>query len=410
MSFFKIPELTEYMDNVMLFSGMLEFQTYFHENTGVYLPKIGFGMENADKLTEILSQEHEYRLTKEGRNTENILLTIGIPTANRGHLVLKRLENLLKMGYDSEIEIVISKNCNDYYQDEYDKIRLNQDSRIFYCDHGKPLKYMDNWIHTIEMAHGRYVLMVSDEDDVVIEALEHYFSLLMSYPELNLIRARTVSQYALKTERRYGKKGLEAFNTMFMGQNYLSGLIIRKEDFVNENFRQLEKFSDNPFYISYPHEWWCTALSKKGDYMEEPVILISEKESVLKEETERAVKLGHINESEANNKGLPVYSTYKARLNQFQGCVEFIHYFMGANEEGIVVALQRLIEKTTNLFELARSYNYDCDNFLSMVDDFLKRCMEAIDEFPLKSEQQIYLLRIAEICGIQLMRFHEQSN
>ena len=31
-----------------------------------------------------------------------------------------------------------------------------------------------NWYKTIEKAHGKYVLLVSDEDDIEIGALEHY--------------------------------------------------------------------------------------------------------------------------------------------------------------------------------------------------------------------------------------------
>lgn len=50
------------------------------------------------------------------------MLTIGIPTHDRGNLLLKRLDNLLQMPYDAEIEITISKNGTHYYQEEYKSI------------------------------------------------------------------------------------------------------------------------------------------------------------------------------------------------------------------------------------------------------------------------------------------------
>ena len=49
VSFYKIPELTDYMKNVMVFSGWQGFQTYFHENTSVYFPKIFYGSEEEKK-------------------------------------------------------------------------------------------------------------------------------------------------------------------------------------------------------------------------------------------------------------------------------------------------------------------------------------------------------------------------
>lgn len=412
MSFFKIPELAGYMNNIRLFSDMLEFQEYFHRNTDVYLPKIEFGRNNADKIAAILKEEHEYRLTPEGRNTENVLLTIGIPTANRGHMVLKRLENLLKMSYDAEVEIAISKNCNDYYQEEYDRVSRMSDARICYFDHEKALRASDNWIYTVEMAHGNYVVFVSDEDDVIIEALEHYLALLSQYPEASLIRARTKFQCADIKERLYKKKGLEAFSAEFLHQNYLSGLIVRREYFVQENFRKLNQFSDNYFFACYAHEWWCAILSKRGDYIEDPVTLIFENESLITEEVEKSKKQGiefkEGVEGLVEGSRLPTYATYEARLKQFRGYIDFIHYFMGEDCQGIEVGLIRAVGKTSYLFELARAYKYKPDDFLDMTDKLIWSCMDAIDEFNLSEEQKVRLLKITESCGLHLIQIHEQ--
>ena len=121
MSFYKIPELEEYMRNVRMFADKQQLQRYFHENTSVYLPKLFFGSDINRGIWEIiLKQEHEYRLTPEGRNTENVLLTIGIPTFARGNLLLDRIENLCKMDYDAEIEIAVSKNGNKLFEEEYE--------------------------------------------------------------------------------------------------------------------------------------------------------------------------------------------------------------------------------------------------------------------------------------------------
>lgn len=36
----------------------------------------------------------------------------------------------------------------------------------------------ENWENVIYLSHGKYVLMVSDEDDVILSALEHYLKIL----------------------------------------------------------------------------------------------------------------------------------------------------------------------------------------------------------------------------------------
>lgn len=405
MSFFKIPELAGYIDNIRLFSDVLEFQDYFHQNTSAYLPRILLGNKDiVEKLDKIIDQEHQYRLTPEGRNIENILLTIGIPTCNRGNLLLKRLENLRKMFYDSEIEIVVSKNGTEYYQSEYEEASRIPDARINYYGYDRTLKIVENWHHVVEMAHGKYVLFVSDEDDVVTEALEHYLRVLKDNSDASLVRARTVFQNS-NLEREYAKKGIEALKLMFLTQNYLSGLIIRKKDFIEENLLNLEEYEDNVFYKTYPHEWWCALLTRKGDAMTDSVTLISEGDSVLKEETKAARETGTLKEDQGIVEGanIPVYATYQARLEQFRGCVDFIHIMLRENTENVMVGLEKAICKTTYLLLLARGYKYKCESYESMVGKFCKMAMGAIDEFPLEDEQKIYLLNILERCCLYVL-------
>lgn len=414
LSFYKIPELEAYMENVKVFSDLQEFQEYFHTNTAVYLPYVILGKEEEKKpLLDLIDQEHQYRLTPEGRNTDNVLLTIGIPTYNRGNLVLKRLHNLCRMPYDAEIEFAVSKNGTWFYQEEYEAVSRMSDARINYFDHGKELKALENWHYTVEMAHGKYVLLVADEDDVLWGVLEHYFKLLQSNPDVNLIRARTVVQYGTLDEKRYGKKGTDAFYAMFLRQNYLSGLIIRREDFLQANLLQLEQFSDNAFYRNYPHEWWCAMLSRLGDYMEEPVALVEEHESVIAEEVERTKREGKVipeGGGLVDNSSLPMYATYEARLKQFRGQIDFVRWFMKDDKKGMELGLGQAFGKVTFLLEMAREYNYDNEKFEEFVDRFLWICMDTIEEAPLDKEQKVHLLQWAQQLGIESLEMHKRLN
>ncbi len=98
VSFCKIPEMEKYFQKVFAFGDREEYRQYFHTNTSVFLPRFFWGNQD-DKLAlaHIWEEEHAYRLTPQGRNTENVVLSIGIPTHDRGNLALEKVVNLLTM-------------------------------------------------------------------------------------------------------------------------------------------------------------------------------------------------------------------------------------------------------------------------------------------------------------------------
>ncbi len=411
MSFWKIPELAEYFKNVRVFESYGAFQAFFHQNTATYLPQMIFGSkEQREELTRILEEEHKYRLTPEGRNTENVLLTIAIPTYNRGHLVLERLKTLRTMLYDAEIEIVISKNGMEHYQEEYNEVSRIQDARIQYFDHGKTLVFTENWRYAIGMAHGRYVLMVSDEDDVILQSLEHYLKLLATHPQLSLARAKSTFQGSYITKRRYGERGVHSFECMFLSQNYLSGLIIRREDFMQEDFAELERFSKNAFYAFYPHEWWCAVLSQKGDCVEEPVALILEGEAEFAEKKDEAMEEEKRKRGESILPAYAGYATYESRLKQFQGIVEFLHWMWKGEPSYSALGLFWTIRKTERLFILARQYNFEREQFEEWVDKFCWMAMDAIDEFDFEENHKARLLAELKNSCVRMLKQHEEWN
>lgn len=403
-SFYKIPELEEYNKNVKLFQDFSQFQQYFHKNTGVYLPRILSGdLESVKELNEIVEAEHQFRLTPEGRNTDHVLLTIGIPSRNRGNLLLKRLENLRNIKLDAEIEIAISKNGVDFYQEEYDQVNQAQDSRICYYDHHKDLVAPENWHFVVEMAHGKFVLLVSDEDDIILDSLGHYLKLITEYPQASVIRAKSCIFYSRLSERLYAE-GTDALKKGFLKQNYLSGLIFNREKFLKQNLLRLEKFrEENLYYCLYPHEWWCAILSKNGVYMEEPFLLVQERESVIQEENSKYIEKGVIEEGEHIAKGtsLPAYSTYESRLQQFLGMMEFVRWIADGDKELAFFCVASCISKILFLLLLARERGYEVSNFMNIVDKFCKMSIEAIREFDFSEEQQVKLLSILKTSAIE---------
>lgn len=400
MSFWKIPELSEYLKNVKVFPDFEALQAYFHQNTAVYLPRIFVGKkEDQEELKRIRKEEHEYRLTPEGRNTSNVLLTIAIPTANRGNQLLKRMENLLQMPYDAEVEIAVSKNCNKFYEEEYTKVSNIKDARLNYYDHGKELWNILNWHYAAEMSCGEYVMLTSDEDDLFIEALEHYFKLLSTHPELSLVRPKSVDMYNGLTERKYGKKGWEAFELVFLTQYHFPGMIVRRKVFMEADLLRYECYRDtNYYYTFYPHDWWCSILSQKGDCVLEPILLYDDSQPINVQEENKA--LGYKDDF------VPGWKSYESRIKQFQGIIEFLQSVIKVEDtERFEQYLNRAVGKTALLIKITRSTGFEPDNYENMIDQFAKVVVETIEKSCLNDGQKERELAYLANCCMELFQY-----
>lgn len=396
-SFGKIPELAEYMDHVRMFSERSELQEYFHQNTSVYMPLLVFGdTEEVAELGNILNSEHQYRISPEGRNLDNVLLTIGIPTHDRGNLLLKRLENLRKMPYDAEIEIAISKNGTHYYQEEYKSVNSIQDARINYVGYDKELGMSQNWQNVIKMAHGKFVILVSDEDDVVLESLEHYLKFLSVHEECGIVSSKTMLQRANIIKDLYYKKGESAFSGGFMWDNYISGMIYNRKFFLEANIAYWdENYAENTFYKPYPHLWWQVLLAFKGDYARNSKLLILEGESMLSEEGEKYrrdnVKEAGLADGMTDDEyaDLPVPSTYENRLKQFQGGIELVNEFFGENEKLKIEAWRTLLNKTLYLIDMVyEAFDYKPEEYPDWLGNTLSEAVLALGRLNINPQIQ----------------------
>lgn len=396
-SFFKVPEMAEYAKNIMVFSDEDALQKYFHENTAVYLPKIFMGGENETKsLSDRMNEEHAYRLTPEGRNTENVLLTIGIPTHDRGNLLLKRLENLKQMQYDAEVEFAISKNGTHYYQEQYQSVPGIPDARINYVGYDKELTISQNWQNVIKIAHGRYVLLVSDEDDVILSALEHYLKFLSTHDDVGILRSKTIVQYSSMKEDAYYRKGTDAFFGGFLRGNYLSGIIYSKEIFMNANIALWDRYyKKNEFYLQYPHMWWQVVLALDSDYVVDTVCLIREGDGVMQKEAQKYKEEGDdlAEAYETEDSRLATVSTYDSRIKQFRGAAELIWNFNRLNKEMKAEALYCVVDKTLYLMHMVYAYySYKIESYPEELSHLADEVQAVMEEWMLEPEWQKKIL------------------
>lgn len=399
VSFFKLPEMVEYAKNIMVFASTELFQQYFHRNTAVYLPKIFIGDENnKQKLIDIANEEHEYRLTPEGRNTDNVLLTIGIPTHDRGNLLLKRLENLVQMPYDAEVEFAVSKNGVNYYQEEYWQASKLPDIRLNYVGYDRELTMSENWQNVVKIARGRFVMLVSDEDDVIIEALEHYLHLLDTHKELGQVRPRTMFQYENMTKDAYYKCGTDAFFGGLFQNSYLSGIIYNREMFLRADIGSWNKnYADNEFYHPYPHLWWHALLALEGDYAIDTVICIREGDSVMREEGERYKNDGvdYAGDYESGHAELAAVSTYEERIEQFREGARLLWDFdkidMNAKKHALSVLANRTVYLMVLVYEV---YSYKTEDFPVELERLTDEVITTMEQWGIDWEEQKDILDI----------------
>lgn len=115
------------------------------------------------------------------KQSNSKLVSIGIPTYNRGYNLTGCIESLLAQTY-KQIEILISDNCStDDTQKILKKYKNNQRIKIF--TQKKNLGMVKNFNFLLEKASGKYFMWAADDDLWDKEYIETLFSLLEKDPK-----------------------------------------------------------------------------------------------------------------------------------------------------------------------------------------------------------------------------------
>ena len=395
LSFFKLPNIIEkYLKNVLIFNSENMIQNYFRSNLHSYLPRLVFDLSNKKtreiriSVNNILENEHEFRLTKEGRCNKNILLSICIPTWNRGNLALKNIKRLLQLPYDSEVEFVVSDNGSQKYIKEYKQIESLSDSRVKYYRFPKNMGVIANFENVIRIAEGKFTLLLSDEDAINIRAIAHYMNLLKSNFNVGVVRAASVDNYTYSDSCRF-LAGYDALKNIFLCNNYVSGAIYNRRIFNDCNLKQFSvDNSNNIAFKFYPHLFWDSIIALYGDVVFDKSILIVEGESVLEEQINIGVVEGDpdIKESisiELDN--MPIYQTYESRILQHYGFIELINFLKINSKEVIIYLYISLCFKTNMLVSLCKDIYLKNGYDLNIIyDQILECCIDGISHIDME--------------------------
>lgn len=340
---------------ILTFTTNEDYLAYYKQNH-YYLPRnILSTQRGIENFKTILDDLHAYRKTQEGRHETNVMLSICIPTFNRGKRALNNVLHILNTHYDEEIEIVVSDNGSvNNTKKDYDEIANHTDARITYQRQPENLGLSMNVCKVSEMAHGKFILLVSDEDLIYLDQLETILSLCREHnDDLGVIRSSHVLQGKLNTIGMYNK-GSDAILAYMMTSNYISGLVFNRQLLESSNVLEyIKNNQDNGACYYYPHMIIELFVAQYGNILGLDKVLVQEGTA---EKTE--FETTNINENHLPS--MPNYSTIENRLEQLQGFYNVVNSLeVCENNFKLKEAMtEKIIIKTIYLIYLAINVYY----------------------------------------------------
>ena len=308
-----------------------------------------------------------------------MLLSICVPSYNRGHRAFELVMKLLSMNYGEEIEIICSNNGSDKNVEGYRKLKEIVDGRFRYFEFSENKGYVGNVNQVIKMSRAKFCLLLSDEDMVVEPNLDFYIRLLREYPQLAIVKSRTSKMYNHLKDcyEDAGKKAIKAF---YMNGNYVSGVIYNRSiitDGVIDEYAQ--RYKENIAYRYYPHMFYDAYALIHGDFASSEVWLVDE----------GTAELDLMVAKNGPNTPIAVYGTWESRLAQMNGFAEQIYDMEVAPDIKFQMFIQ-LCEKTSFLVNLHRDKyikdGYDWKKIMYRVSEEMKSVLKCVG-LPIQTDE-----------------------
>ncbi|EHL19926.1 hypothetical protein HMPREF9628_01099 [Peptoanaerobacter stomatis] len=380
------------LNNIKIFKSLLDFEKYFIESED-YFPRNTVKYDNnpINRLEEIRERIHFYRINK--KCTKRPLLSIGIPSAERGTFALSSIINTLKSKFDYEIEIIISDNASTTLPQYYNIIKSIQDSRLVYNRNDINLGYHGNVKKLIELAKAKYILFNCDTDVLITDRLEEILSIIRDAKQNYSQIITDGYTKGLGKNDLYIKSAYDTLNNVSFMSNYLFGNIFNV-DLIKEN-RFIEYLDFNAdhseFILSYYHMAIDLFLESFGntfvyskkivdEYAGETSYLVSKKLVYLKidefedfedftykynsefridDRDDRTLITGYVVGYKVLNNILRVY-TIAGRTAQHISCSKLLKDILYDKDliSEFIVSYTKLYTKTLFLIGLNAGYNY----------------------------------------------------
>lgn len=269
-AFAKVPGFKEnFMKNIFMLPDLESFMMLFEQNQDIYIPKQLMASESMEKIEDAIRKLHRSRVEETSCERNNILLSICIPSYNRGNRALKIVENILSSNYDSEIEVIVSNNGSVKQKEGYEAIKQKKDSRVRYFEFDENQMFIGNVEQVLSMARGKFFTLCSDEDTLVFDDFPFYMEFLRTHPEIGILfSGREKNGKMIGDDVSQPRKFLTRYNAgMFAAtQTYITGAIYNKELFCGQDcLKKIKNYQELSLVKIYPHLFVNMLLSYNYD-------------------------------------------------------------------------------------------------------------------------------------------------
>jgi len=186
------------------------------------------------------------------------LLTIAIPTFNRGKILVQNVKRLLENTAEC-FEILIGDNHSE--DDTIELLNSIEDSRLKYFINKTNIGAVKNINKVLAASNGKYTYLISDEDYIPEGGLNSILKLIRGGCSYSLILGTILNAengiFYSNVARTY-KKGSDAISNLLFTHPYVSGIIYQREvitKFINSKFSE----------FIYPHEILIGYALAEGD-------------------------------------------------------------------------------------------------------------------------------------------------
>lgn len=347
LSFLKLPGIEEkLLHNALIFSDLNIMELFFEEYSEYYIPKVIVSKNRVD-YQQIMIKLHRKRLENIESPRNNILLSVCIPSYNRGSIALKNVRNLLALEYDSEIEIVVSNNGSIHDAEGYETIRNIKDSRIHYFEFEENQGYRQNIYNLLTLAKGKFLVFASDEDFMLTDRLHEFLNYLYNHVNAGMVYTTGYGvNFAPEREQNYGQ-GVPAI-IFAMNRNYLTGLTLNMEWVRKNNVLERIKASWENFFVkSYTHAAMAVLTVEHTYALNSGIALWSA-------------------QKETEYEGLQHYMYYDSRIKQQNDAIEWIEDVLQLQKNEKWQLILERMDKTFFLLEIA--YHVKPKEYMQLID------------------------------------------
>lgn len=365
------PVVAEHFKDIVIFDSFDKVTEYFTTNNA-YLPRNVTGVTRHEEAHSCINALHDERIQKGKRKGDNVLLSICIPSFNRGKRAYDNVMHLLQSYYDEEIEIVVSNNgTQNETKEYYEKIAQLEDPRVTYFAFEENQGVSLNMCKVAELAKGHFIVYISDEDLIDLNVLDSIMSsLYQSKDTLSIMRTSSTVQN--RPTVKIAEPGRDALLTYMLTSNYISGIIFNNTLLKkHQGLEYLKQHQDNAVCYYYPHMFLELLLSQYGKVQGTDTVLIVEGKAEKTDIIEVKNEKNDIEEVDVDNLQMPYYATIEGRIDQHYAFAEIFKDLEICQEEPELhrEMYVRLCWKTLFLVTLSISVYYKKrgENLLSLL-------------------------------------------